>query len=229
MSRSRRGTTVLELVVALLVTGVMATAGARAFEQVISRRAQVLDVTSSTERDSALRALLHEWIDTGATDPTFVTATFEQLMRQSRDVPRAVRDQIPALRRIAYSESDALYFTTTVVPASDAPTVRVRLYVDDDPDTAERGLSFEYQRGAGQTPERVELDPEVRRLRVTYLDATTRQWRSLLQLGSATAIAARVELGDYDPTRSRLLALPLTFPITPHSVNALVPAAGDTP
>lgn len=225
MTRARRGTTVLELVVALLVTGVVATVGARAFEQVIARRSQVLDVTSRTERDSALRALLREWIDSGALDPTFAVVTMETLMRQSREVPRALRDQIPALRRIAYSESDALYFTTTVVTAADAPTVRVRLYVDDDPDTPERGLSFEYQRGSSQPPTRIELDPTVRRLQVTYLDATTRQWRTLLQLGSATALAARVQLGADDPARSRLLSLPLTFPIAPPAVT--VRAAAD--
>lgn len=215
MRRARRGTTVLELVVALLVTGMVAAAGARAFEQVIDRRAQVLDATSSTERDSALRALLHEWIDGGATDPSFTTVMGEQMMRQSREVPRALRDQIPALRLIAYSASDALYFTTTVVSAVNESMVRVRLYVDDDADTPERGLTFEYQpRGAGQPSTRVELDPTVRRMRVTYLDSTTRQWRTLDALGSAQAIAARVQLGVDDPTRSRLLALPLTFPIT---------------
>jgi hypothetical protein len=139
----------------------------------------------------------------------------EQMMRQSREVPRALRDQIPALRLIAYSASDALYFTTTVVSAANESMVRVRLYVDDDADTPERGLTFEYQpRGAGQPSTRVELDPTVRRLRVSYLDSTTRQWRTLDQLGSARAIAARVHLGVDDPTRSRLLALPLTFPIT---------------
>jgi len=229
MTRLRRGTTVLELVVALLVTSVVATIGARAFEQVIARRAQVLDATSRTERDSALRSLLHEWVDGGALEPSFNTVSLEQLMRQSRAAPRALREQMPALRRIAYSESDALYFTTTVVAASDAPLVRVRLYVDDDPDTAERGLAFEYQRGSDQPSTRVELDPSVSRLRVTYLDATTRQWRTLAQLGSAQALAARVHLGGDDPSRSRLFALPFTFPITQGAVVTLGPAVEAVP
>lgn len=224
MTRPRRGTTVLELVVALLVTSVVATIGARAFEQVIARRTQVLDATSRTERDSALRSLLHEWIDGGALKPSFTAVSLEQLMPQSREAPRVLREQMPALRRIAYSESDALYFTTTAVTASNALTVRVRLYVDDDPDTAERGLAFEYQRGSDQPSTRVELDPLVRSLRVTYLDATTRQWRTLAQLGSAQALAARVHLGGDDPSRSRLFALPFTFPITRGAVAAFGPA-----
>ncbi len=218
--RARRGTSVLELVVALLVTGVVATAGARAFEQVIARRAQVLDVTSSTERDSALRALLHEWIDGGVTDPPFAEVAREQFMREARAVPRAMRDQLPRLNSTAYSASDALYFTTHAIPSVDASTTRVRLYIDDDPDTPERGLTFEYRVGPSQPLTRVELDPSVRTMRVSYLDATTQQWRSLIQLGSATARAARLQLGADDPSRSRLLALPLTFPITQSAASA---------
>ena len=65
MSRPRAGTTVLELVVALVVTGAVAAAGAAAFRQAIDRRGQLLTSSTSTERASALRAMLREWLSAG--------------------------------------------------------------------------------------------------------------------------------------------------------------------
>jgi type II secretory pathway pseudopilin PulG len=65
----RRGTTVLELVVALVITAAVAAAGASAFRQVVDRRVTVVAATRSTERAAALRATLREWIGTASLDP----------------------------------------------------------------------------------------------------------------------------------------------------------------
>jgi len=227
--RARRGTTVLELVVALVVTGVVATVGASAFEQVIARRSQVLQATTLTERDSALRTLLREWIDSGSPEQPAVTRRFEAAFLRAREIPR-----IPGARAIplaipARSDGDALYFSTTVVTMASAPTVRVRLYVDDDPDTAERGLTLEYQRVNGQAYTRQQLEPSVRGLRVTYLEATTRQWRTQSQLSSAPVLAARVELLHADSQRSRLMSLPLTFPMDRAELSAMAAADQERP
>lgn len=59
------GTTVLELVVALVVTGAVAAAGAAAFRTSIDRRTQLMTRSTDTERSAAVRALLREWISTG--------------------------------------------------------------------------------------------------------------------------------------------------------------------
>jgi type II secretory pathway pseudopilin PulG len=58
----RPGTTVLELVVALVITGAVAAAGAAAFRQTIDRRTQLLTRSSDTERAAAMRSLLREWL-----------------------------------------------------------------------------------------------------------------------------------------------------------------------
>jgi len=63
--RRRAGTTVLELVVALVVTGAVAAAGAAAFRSSIDRRAQLMTRSTDTERSAAVRALLREWISAG--------------------------------------------------------------------------------------------------------------------------------------------------------------------
>ena len=63
--RRRSGTTVLELLVALVVTGAVAAAGAAAFRQTIERRSQLLTRSANTERAAAARALLREWLAAG--------------------------------------------------------------------------------------------------------------------------------------------------------------------
>jgi type II secretory pathway pseudopilin PulG len=63
--RRRAGTTVLELVVALVVTGAVAAAGAAAFRTSIDRRTQLVTRASDTERAAAMRALLGEWLSSG--------------------------------------------------------------------------------------------------------------------------------------------------------------------
>ena len=70
----RRGTTVLELVVALVITAAVAAAGASAFRQVVDRRVTVVAATRSTERAAALRATLREWIGTASLDTLLAPA-----------------------------------------------------------------------------------------------------------------------------------------------------------
>lgn len=62
---TRQGTTVLELVVALVITGAVAAAGAMAFRQAIDRRTEVLSRSTATERAAALRGQLREWLSSG--------------------------------------------------------------------------------------------------------------------------------------------------------------------
>lgn len=64
----RRGTTMLELVVALVITAAVAAVGALAFRQVVDRRITVVEATRSTERAAALRTTLREWISTASLD-----------------------------------------------------------------------------------------------------------------------------------------------------------------
>ena len=62
---SRKGMTLMELVIGLAITGMMATAGAAAFGAIIDHRREIRTSTVSTERAAALREMLRSWIYAG--------------------------------------------------------------------------------------------------------------------------------------------------------------------
>jgi hypothetical protein len=116
--------------------------------------------------------------------------------------------------------------TTTALTPSFAPSTRLRLYVDGDEGTPERGLCVEYQTSL-QTPlVRRELEPAVTGMMVELLDATTNRWLPVSQAGGATPLAVRVTLSGGDAAGTDSLPAILTLPI----VRAVGdPAAPTTP
>ena len=62
---SRRGMTLMELVVALAITGMMAAMGAATFSSIIDQRRIILSSTGELERASALRDQIRTWMLSG--------------------------------------------------------------------------------------------------------------------------------------------------------------------
>lgn len=218
MTTRRRGTTLLELVVALAVTGVVALVGASTFETLIDRRETVRRATIATGREGAQRALVREWVQNGSIEsPAAVVATRRALAaRASRlRVPEAVDT------RFARTASPDFNVVTSALTPLAMRDVFVRLYVDDDPDTPERGLSAEYRQYVGGPVVRQELDALVTTLEIEWLDAVTRRWTPPDAVRSMAVLAARLTFGG-DPAAPRLRALPLTV------VLAQPPSAGAT-
>src|SRR4051794_33331012 len=58
----RHGMTLMELVVAIALTGMMAAAGAATFSSIIDHRRVIRESTVQTERAAALREMLRTWI-----------------------------------------------------------------------------------------------------------------------------------------------------------------------
>ena len=65
MLRARRGMTLMELVIGLAITGMMATVGAMTFNSIIEHRTIIRTASTSVERASALRSMVHSWLDAG--------------------------------------------------------------------------------------------------------------------------------------------------------------------
>ena len=61
----RRGMTLMERVVAIAITGMMAAAGAATFASIIDHRRVIKESTVETERAAALRELVRTWIAAG--------------------------------------------------------------------------------------------------------------------------------------------------------------------
>ena len=62
---ARRGMTLMELVIGLAITGMMAAGGAGAFASIVSHREIVRTASLTTERAAALRDMIHVWISAG--------------------------------------------------------------------------------------------------------------------------------------------------------------------
>jgi prepilin-type N-terminal cleavage/methylation domain-containing protein len=223
---ARRGLTLMELVVSLALTGVMAALGAAAFGQVIDARRGVVAATSDVERAAALRDQVRKWLLAGA------------IQIQSGGVPQSVGRGAAAVRpaiasgrtsstgigttgstttsaiSAAAASGDELDFTTTAPNPADAPSARMRLFIDADANTPESGLTLEYQAGAATPLQRVQLEAGIGVLTVEFLDQRTNRWYTGSQAAAITPIALRVSMHAYDGGRvPGILEVPMVIPM----------------
>jgi len=206
MTRSRRaGMTFMELLVGLTLTGVMAAAGVAAFGSIIDHRRVIKESTVAMERAAALRELLGVWIGSGT--PLIQQGGVPRIGGRASSVT-AVSQTISA----AASSGDELSFVTTALTPALTPSIRMRLFIDADDGTPERGLTIEYQ-ASNQSPlVRRELEPSIGALKVEYLDQRTNRWRPASEAAAIQPIALRLPL--FPPEHGELppmLQVPLIF------------------
>ena len=114
-TRARRGMTLMELVIGLAITGMMAAAGAGTFASIIDHRRTIQHASLSIERAAALREMIHSGLITGSV----------QIQRGGgpRGVTRSVAAARPGTQAgnniasvsAAQASGDELNFTTTAV------------------------------------------------------------------------------------------------------------------
>ncbi len=217
-TRPRSGMTLMELLVAIAITGLMTAAGVGTFAAVIDHRTSLTASTVGVERAVALREQIDDWISSG-------TVAIQQgggpRGRSSAASVSSVRASGPmgsmasgAAASAAVSDPDAeLTVTTNALTPTLAPSARVRLYIDTDDNTPETGLAVEIQ-ASQQTPlVRRELDSAVTGMLVEFLDQRTHRWVSASQGATISPMAVRITLsGSDDPSRDPLpgvLRLPI--------------------
>ncbi len=231
---TRRGMTLIELVIGLVITGAMASIGAATFGSLIDHRAVIMDATVEAERAVALRTMLHTWIESGTIVQQLQNATLMisrggsvtiRRTRTARSGPTSITNPAARVSETgvvsALSTGDELTFQTNALPDAASNEVNVRLFVDGDSNTPEHGLTIEY-RISNQSPlQRRMLDSTITGMTVEYLDATTRRWIPASQPGSSTRAAVRVFFTvDASLPQPRLLQLPLLF-VLPNAANAI--------
>jgi hypothetical protein len=213
--------TLVELVIGIAITAMMAAAGAAAFNTIIERRETISRASTATERAAALRETIRQWIVEGTLNvqrgsgPRGLSSaagrgsagTLGRLMSSSPFGTSAAAAGVTA----ATSTGQELTVTTTAPNPLMAPQVRLRLFVDADGATPERGLTIEYQSITANTPlRRRQLDSLVGDIRVEFLDQRTRLWYESTQAAAITPIAVRVTLLPLEnDTLPRLLTLPI--------------------
>jgi len=210
--RARQGMTLMELVIGLAITGMMAAAGAGTFASIIDHRRTIRDASLSIERAAALREMIHSWLIAGSV----------QIQRGGgpRGLTRGVVGASPATRggnniasvTAAQASGDELTFTTTALNPSLLGNVRIRLYVDGDNNTPEKGLTIEYQPNARMPLVRRMLDSTIDTLEVEFLDRRTNRWLRASEAATIVPRAVRVTLlhGEHGPLPA-ILELPMVF------------------
>ena len=221
---ARRGMTLMELVVALAITGMMAAMGAATFSSIIDHRRIILSATGELERASALRDQIRTWMLSGTVQivtggagrglgragttisASNITMSFNNSAASSTNSGNGIT--------AAVAGGDELTFVTTAPNPANAPSVRMRLFIDADPGTPETGLTLEYQASTSTPLRRIQLEGSIGVLKVEFLDQRTNQWFESTQGAAVTPIAVRLSMQPYDGGRlPGILQLPLIFPI----------------
>ena len=178
---TRRGLTGVELLVALAVTGLAAVIGGATLALLVDRGAPLREAAGATERAAAVRSTLVAWLEDahGARSPFSGSSVAAFELLELRDHGR---------------EADQLLFTTSAPTPLGSSDTFVRLYVDSDPRTAERGLVAELSAWPGAPVTRVTLDSAVTSLDARCLTDLAGSEHWLQTFLSSQAVPRGVEL-----------------------------------
>jgi prepilin-type N-terminal cleavage/methylation domain-containing protein len=220
MMRGRAGMTLLELVVALVITGMMASVGGMAFGSIIDHRRAIVQATVTTERASALRETVHAWLVAG--NILVQAGGLPQLGgRGGRSATTTLQttspgSSTPTVQSVtpAVATGDELDFTTVAPNPAMSNQASMRLFIDGDASTPETGLTLEYKAGNQSPTLRRQLDPSIGSMTVEYLDTRTNQWFPASQASTITPHAMRLTFGPADGyTLSPILRIPIVIPM----------------
>jgi hypothetical protein len=172
------GTTLLELLVALLITGMALAGGYSAFASVADHSARADEATREAQRASAIRSAIARWLaDARITGETTGTA-FRGLDGLYGE----------------FADDELVFLTSAQTPMGEAGGL-VRLYVDRDDETPEQGLVAEFSdsNGLGRAP--LVLVSDAVALDIRYATTTTGGRRWLPSWVSSTVLPSAVEIG----------------------------------
>jgi hypothetical protein len=186
--------TLLELMVGLAVTGLVLAAGYAALASMADHRQRAAQALDESARAASIRRTLAGWLAGARLTPEGTGPEFRGV------------DGVDGGH-----DDDELSFLTTAAAAPGGGEPAVRLFVDRDPETAERGLVAELGGWRGAARERVELAPSARGLDVRYLSGISLEPVWLPSWISSSVLPRAVEMRvDADPdSLPPLLRLPI--------------------
>ena len=150
--RARAGMTLIELLVALTITGLVLAAGYAAFSTIADRREAIAAITEEAVRAASVRATLSDWLAGARMDIQSSQETFRGLDGVSDDLP----------------DDQLTFLTAAGTPLGERETI-VRLLIDRDEATPERGLVAELSDRRRRALRRLELLPAASSLDLQYL------------------------------------------------------------
>lgn len=174
---TRHGLTLLELVVALALTGAAIAAGAGALGTLIDRQSAAAEQSHAAESVIAVRREVARWIS-GA-----------------RVVPDRPDQSFRGIDGVAESGADdALTFLTSADTPLGTSETLVLLSIDRDSLTPERGLVARLSNASGQSARRLDLVPGAIELDLHYFTRTLAGGRWFPGWISTSALPSAVEL-----------------------------------
>jgi hypothetical protein len=200
--------TLLELVIALTITGLMLSAGYATFATLADRRAVAAERADDVARAAALRRTLAGWLASAR-----LTIEEDEIAFRGLDGVRSTNHETIAATTADLPDDDLTFLTTAPTPLGNGETL-AHLYIDRTDQTPERGLVVELAEWRGTRRARVELDTTVAGLDVRYLSGVlgARQW--LPSWVSTTVLPAGLELRLSAATTKDSLPPLLAVPIT---------------
>ena len=189
--------TLLELVVGLTITGITVSAGYGAFSSMVDHHARAEAQMDEVARSAAGRRTLIGWLEGARLQVDQNGPLFRGLDGVYRGIP-----------------DDELSFLTTSLGSPRAGEPVVRLHIDRDSLTPERGLTAEVSGSNGM--ERIEIEPRAAGLDLRYSTSALGQtewlpsWISSSVLPLGVEVTVLPEPGDSLPP---LLRLPIVVPI----------------
>jgi prepilin-type N-terminal cleavage/methylation domain-containing protein len=217
MMRSRAGMTLVELMIGLVITTLVVTAGYAAFATIIDRRAEAQRVVTTVGRAAAIRRALVAWLQDG------------QPQISSGGVPRN------GLQLGGEDANGELRFVTTASTPFATDSTTVFLFINTSDTLPQHGLVAQFTRNGGVDSLRVQIDSAITGLRVDYLTesgtgtAVERLWVTADEMAGTSSnrrvggggantgaipIAIRLTLSANDSTQLQpLLRVPIVLPL----------------
>jgi prepilin-type N-terminal cleavage/methylation domain-containing protein len=161
MRSTAGGFTLVEVLVGLAVGGIVVLAGFATLGALHDRAEHATDATTAALRGATARATLVTWLASAQLQSGELGVRFQGLPADEAGL-----------------EWDEVTFPTRATTPMRTPTTAVRLYIDTDPATPERGLVAELSGHVADEPYRFEIAPEATGLRIRYLPpfGGTQEW-----------------------------------------------------
>ncbi len=174
---NRSGMTLMELIVALTVTGMALSMGYGAFSSLVDNRSRVTEATAATARAAAIRSSLSSWLEGARVTGQPDEGQFRGLDGVYQDLP-----------------DDELWFLTTSDTPLETNETIMRLYVDRDVTTPEKGLVAAVTEWRGTASTVIQIDSTVTGLELRYLSSALGEQRWLPSWISTTLLPTAVEI-----------------------------------
>lgn len=191
----RRGTSLLEAVVAISITATLALIGLEALRMLADGSVRLRYSTRDVVHAATTRRLLRTWLENAS---VFEAGgePFQGTHRDHRSLP-----------------DDELSFLTTAPTPIGHGLVLVRLFIDRDIGTPERGLVAEFRQSGGVDASRLELVADADAVRFRYFTDLLGEPR-WIETWTSSVLLPHAILLELSPGRGArldpLLALPLT-------------------